>query len=168
MIMTKLTQIKRRSLTIAPAESMVEIFNRKLEDKGDRGLADYIYDSDTELNDFIERMKVEKDNIASMIKSAEGQKGIIKEQFSKYLEINGLGKLEGDRVSSLTIYAPKPKEKLVIHDKNYCLDSGYVTLSIDNKLVKQAILDGDLDKDVAEILTEHQQPTIRINKKATV
>ncbi len=164
----KLTQIKRRSLTIAPAESMVEIFNRKLEDKGDRGLADYINDSNIELDDFIERLQVEAENIKSMIASAKGQQGIIKQEFTKYLDINGLDRLEGDRVSSLTVYTPNPKEKLVVHDKEYCVDSGYVKMSIDNAMVKQAIQDEAIDKSVAEIITEHQQPTIKINKKREV
>ena len=164
----KLTQIKRRSLTIAPAESMVEIFNRKLEDKGDRGLADYISDSNIELDDFIERLQVEAGNIKSMVASAKGQQGIIKQEFCKFLEINGLDRLEGDRVSSLTVYTPKPKEKLIIHDKEYCVDSGYVKMSIDNAMVKQAIEDEAIGKDVAELVTEHQQPTIKINAKRTI
>lgn len=151
------------SLAVMSGENMKERFIYKIENLGERGFADYILTSTEYLEDRIERAKASIADLQDIVKSCQGQTVIIKQEVEKFMSANGVEKLEGDRVSSLTLFKPKDKSKLVLLDEHKLAELGYIKVEIDAKAI-EANLD-KIPKELYEIQTIAGTPTIKINKK---
>jgi len=109
-------------------------------------------------------MKDAKKELDSLIKMHEKQKEIIKAGCAEWLTSAGVEKLNGDIVSSVSIYSPKPKETLKVTSDEALINQGYFKTVVDKTAAKNAIKDG-VDVDGAEIEILHESDTLKINKR---
>lgn len=153
------------SLCVMTSDLMKDRFAYKIENLGERGFSDYILTSQEFLEDRIERAKASISELQSIVKSCQGQKLIINEEVAKFMIANGVDKLEGDRLSSLTIAPAKTKKKLTIIDDQALIELGYCTVKVvvDPKAVEANI--DKIDESMYKIEETTSQPTIRINKR---
>lgn len=96
-------------------------------------------------------------------KALDSQEEIVKIEVSKWLCENGVERIEGDRVSSITVFEKVPSQEVIIDDEAL-IDVEYCKLSIDKTKVKQAINDGIVVAG-AHLETVHNENSIRINRK---
>jgi len=165
----KIEQYTAPRLMTAAQEEIIDVLNYKLEEVGVSGTTDYIGLTLELLEDQKERLKVAIKDLQAMVKQADGRALIIKEEVNKLLETNGIDRIEGDRVSSITTFQPKPKEKLIVHDKEAVIEMGFIKTAIDETKLKQEIHKyPETFKDIAELEVVHVQPTVRINKRMTI
>jgi len=154
------------ALESATRDAMREILERKTQEVGAAGLADYVALCIENIDDRIERIDAAIDELQAMKKAAQGQKEIVREAVADFLVSAGVDKLEGDRVSSLTVYDPKPKSKLVVRDKQKAVDLGFAKVAVDTTALKKAIESGEeIPEEVATLETVVEQPKIKINKR---
>ena len=155
------------SLIEASAGDMQDIFERKIKDKGAESLVDYIGLSDELLKDRIARLKVAKADIDIMMKAATGQQLIIKEQAAVFLADNGIDRLDGDRISSLTTTTPAPSKKVIIEDEQLLRQNGYEIISLDKKAVTDDLKAGEkIPGATLEVIVNAD--SIKINRRKTV
>ena len=155
------------ALIEASAGDMQEIFERKIKDKGVEALVDYIGLTDELLKDRIARIKVAKADLDIIMKAATGQQLIIKEQAAIFLSDNGIDRLEGDRISSLTTTTPAPSQKVIIEDEVLVRQNGYETISLDKAAVTKDLKAGEtIPGATLEIVVNAD--SIKINRRKTV
>ncbi len=162
----EITKYNHPSLMSCDRDGMAELFAFKLEKVGAEGLADYIGLTLELIQDKTDRIKVAKADLTMIDNSNKGQAEIIKEEVRKLLEANGVDKLTGDRVSSITLFDPAPKKKLVIHDKDFFISEGYTKVTLDETRIKKDI--ELFDSELCEMEVIHSQPSVRINKRKEV
>jgi hypothetical protein len=107
---------------IAPDEvgAVLEYKTQELQEKGlpiEQGLADYIAFGLQNIDDEIEKLKNYKKAIDEKIKEMQEQKTQVSERVAEWLESNGIDKLKGTYVSSVTI-KPESERK----SKKFVLD----------------------------------------------
>jgi len=139
------------------------ILDSKAEKVGANATADYIGFSISNLESGITRIE---DNIKLMqeIRSrAKDQIETIKMGTSKWLLENGVEKIEGDIISSITIMEKVPTQKVIIEDEKL-IDVSYCKLVADTTLIKKAINEG-IEVLGARLEVTHNEPSIRLNKK---
>ncbi len=156
------------ALAEASREEMSAILTRKAEEVGPAGLADYVGFTIETIEDKIERLKAAKADILMLEKATKGKKLIILSEVANLLIANDVEKLEGDRISSITIASPSPKKKLVIKDKEALISNGYTKISIDEIAVKKAIEAGEIDEDIATLEIEHQEQIAKVNRRKQI
>jgi hypothetical protein len=103
-----------------------------------------------------ELQSIKKDNISRI--------EIIKTGVSYWLSENGIEKLHGDRISSVSIYDKKPRHELIVTDEEAVINAGFFKMSVDKTAAKQAIIDGATFNG-AHIETIQDEASIKINKK---
>lgn len=160
-----MTQTYTTQLESVEKKEIVNVLNNKLATTSPQGLVDYIGFSIENLNDRLERLKVAKEELALIEAQTKAQIEYIKLETATFFESNGIAKIEGDRISSITTYNPKPTEKLHYTDEKALIDMGYAKITLDKTAVKNAIKDGKIDKHLAYITQELKPTTIKINKK---
>lgn len=118
----------------------------------------------------MENIEASKARIAEAIKelqairkSLEQQEEIIKIETAKWLYENGVDRIEGDRISSITVYEKAQSQEVVIDDESL-INVSYCKLSVDKTKVKKAINEG-IEVAGAHIETVHNENSIRINRK---
>lgn len=118
----------------------------------------------------MENIEASKTRIAEAIKelqairkSLEQQEEIIKIETAKWLSENGVDRIEGDRISSITVYEKAQSQEVVIDDESL-IDVSYCKLSVDKTKVKKAINEG-IEVAGAHLETVHNENSIRINRK---
>ena len=162
------TVIKKQyttSLETAERGDIVRVLNDKLAVKTPQGLVDYVGFSVNNLKDKLERVKVAKQELALIEAETKAQIEYIKQEVATFLVANGIKKIEGDIVSSITLHNPKPTYNLHYTDAAKLIDMGYAKVSVDETAVKQAIKNGEIAPELA-YLTQSLKPTsIIINKK---
>ena len=139
------------------------ILDSKAEKVGANATADYIGFSISNLESGIERIE---DNIKLMqeIRSrAKDQIETIKMGTSKWLLENGVEKIEGDIISSITVMEKVPTQKVIIEDEKL-IDVSYCKLVADTTLIKKAINEG-IEVLGARLEVTHNEPSTRLNKK---
>lgn len=115
----------------------------------------------------------EQQNLLSKLKwQLESAKAFAKEEVSKSLSSYGLTKLEGMKVSSISVVkeATKQVPKLEVHNTDELLKLGYFSVVLDEKAVEEALLSADKRPEVEEyadikIETQSKPASIRINKR---
>jgi hypothetical protein len=126
--------------------------------------SDYIAKSFMELDSKIEYLDSEIDALKAIKNKLTQAKEMGLEITAKILqEEYGIDKMEGAFISSLTIAPSKTKttQTITVKNPNKVMELGYVTFSVDNKALKEAI---DNEKDRKEL-----EPYITISsKKETV
>ena len=163
--MSVIPKIYTTTLETVDKGEIIQVLNDKLNVTSPQGLVDYVGFAVENLDDKLERIKVAKSELALIEAEAKAQKEYIRLEVANFFESNGIAKIEGDRISSITTYNPKPSEELHYADENALIDMGYMKLVLDKTAVKQAIKDGLLDKELAHLTTTPKPTTIKINKK---
>jgi len=160
-----LTKTYTTTLETVDKSEIIQVLNDKLNVISPQGLVDYVAFAIENLDDKLERIAVIEDELKLRKAEAKAQKEYIKLEVANFFESNGITKIEGDRISSITTYNPKPTEELHYADENALIDMGYMKLTLDKTAVKQAIKDGLIDKELAYLSTTPKPTTIKINKK---
>jgi uncharacterized small protein (DUF1192 family) len=137
--------------------------------------ADYIALSFMELENKIDYLTQEIQTLTALKKRLQEAKGKGLEIAAALMREYGIEKLEGVAVSSLTITPPKEKVKEKLHIKNpdKVMELGYVTFSVDEKAVQQALSHPELSTELlpyveVERSKENIPAKVRINKKRTL
>lgn len=151
-------------LETADKESISLILNEKALTIGANQTVDYIglaIENIESANDRIDQVIKE---LQSVKKSNVSQIEIIKIGVSEWLSDNGIDKLQGDRISSISVFDKKESQELVIDNEEAVINSGHFKMSIDKASAKQALQNG-LSVEGCHIEITHNEPSIRINKK---
>jgi len=101
----------------------------------------------------------------SIKKDEEDRLEYIKEQSASWLENEGVKKLEGIHVSSITINDTKPKENVIIENEEELINIGYYKKTLDKTAVKQALQSGKKLEGFATLEIIHMANKIKVNKK---
>lgn len=120
----------------------------------------------------LQYLKEQQRLLANLKKQIEIAKELAKEEVSKALVSFGVNKLEGMKVSSITVSKESVKSvaKLEILDKEALLRAGYFKIELDIPAVEEALLSADKRaeiQDYADMKIEKvvKSATIRINKR---
>lgn len=149
----------------------------KLKATSSQSVADYVAFACDNLEENIKRAKEAKKELDQYIKEQTSAIETVKEGTSKWLTDNGIDKLEGMRISSLTTYTPKESESFKILDEDFFIEMGHKieTVTVDKEKAREWV-----DKKIAEngidavmlafcnkftFETTHKQPIIKINKR---
>lgn len=145
-----------------------EILEKKASEVGSAGVVDYVAFAIENLNNNIGNAKKVKRELDAYIKDLSSNIDTIKQDTAKWLRDNGIGKLEGMGISSLTTYDPEPEMELIIHDSECELlkDKDFQKTTLDKTAVKNFIINSEIDySEFVELKKTYKQPTIKINKK---
>lgn len=145
-------------------DSVVSILDFKVNEIGPNRTVDYIGMALDNIDSSISRIDEAISELRAIKDGYKLQADIIKIGSAKWLVDNGLSKLDGDRISSISINEKKPVEDIVIDDEEAVINAGYFKMTIDKTAAKNALIDG-VDVEGAHIEVTHNEPTIRINKK---
>jgi hypothetical protein len=140
-----------------------DILNRKVGIVGANATADYIARAFDNLNSTKQRLKDYKAEIAMAEKSIDNQEEMIKCEVAKWLNDNGVDRLEGDIVSSITTFEKAPTNEVIIEDEKL-LDVTFFKLTVDKTAIKNALLNGEILAG-ARLETTHNEPSIKLNRK---
>lgn len=117
-------------------------------------------------------IKEQQSLLSHLKKQLEVAKSYAKEEVSKSFSTYGVSKLEGLRVSSITVSKESIKQvsKLEIYNEEELLKLGYFSVVLDEKAVKEALLSADTRTEVQEfadikINQEMRPASLRINKR---
>ena len=143
------------------AENIIATLDAKLEATNPQAVADYMVLSIDNIDSSIERMINARKELDFLIKMHKKQVEIVKYGCALWLTDAGVKKLDGDIVSSVSIYTPKPKKTLKITNKEALINQGYFKTVVDETAVKNAILDG-VKVDGAEIEVLHDSDTLKL------
>ena len=134
--------------------------------------SDYIALSFMELDNKIAYLTDEIKSLTALKKKLMQAKMLGLEIAAQTLTEYGIEKMEGAAISSLTISPAKSKTKETIHikDPHKVMELGYVSFSVDEKAVKEALKHQEmfeqLDPYIEVELTEDTAPArLKINKK---
>jgi len=137
--------------------------------------SDYIALSFIELDNKIDYLVNEIKTLTELKKKLQQAKTLGLEIAAETLQQYGIEKMEGTAISSLTI-APqktKTKETIRIKDPQKVMELGYVSFSVDEKAVKEALHHTELFKELdpyvdVSLETEEVPARLKINKKRNV
>ncbi len=150
-------------LETASKEDIKEILQTKALNIGANGMADYILFTVENIEDKRTRMKSAIKEFQGLLKDLDGQEQMVKEEIATFFAEQGIDRLEGDRVSSITVTQPAPKKKLIVHDKDFFMREGYTKVSLDETKIKNDI---DLfDVEMAEMEVVEFATKVKINKR---
>ena len=134
--------------------------------------SDYIALSFMELDNKIDYLTNEIKTLTTLKKKLQQAKTLGLEIAAETLKEYGIDKMEGTTISSLTIAPPKTKtkESIRIKDPQKVMELGYVSFSVDEKAVKEALhhkeMFAELDSYIDVSYEEEQIPArLKINKK---
>ena len=164
--MAKIQSRYETKLETADSTNIIAILDAKLEATSPEGVVDYVSFAIDNLDSQVQRMKAAIAELQGLCKLADAQKDLIKVGGALWLAQSGIDKLSGDIVSSMSIYTPKSKENLIIHNEEALINQGYFKTVVDKTAVKQAILNG-VEVEGAEIEVIHEGDTLKINKRRT-
>jgi hypothetical protein len=136
--------------------------------------ADYIALSFMELENKVDYLSQEIKALTELKKKLQQAKVLGLEITAQTLQQYGIDKMEGTAISSLSIAPSKTKykEEIRIKDPKKVMELGYVSFSVDEKAVKEALqhqdmfteLDPFIEVDAKEEMTPAR---LKINKKRT-
>ena len=151
------------------------ILDSKLSATSPQAVADYVSFGISNLEDNITKAKQAKKELDAYIKEQTNSIETVKEGTAKWLSDNGIDKLEGMRISSLTTYEPKPKETFKILDEDFFIGLGFTVNTVYKAKAKEWVEENISDYGVEvvqethghafKLETTHKQPTIKVNKK---
>jgi Siphovirus Gp157 len=158
-----LTQITTK-LETAQREDIAPILDKKAMEQGATQAVDYVGFALENIENSIERIDSAIKELQAIKKEAQAQMELIKIGVSDWLTSNGVEKLQGDRISSISVFYKKETSELVIDNEEAVINSGFFKMTIDKTASKQALLNG-IDVEGAHIEITHNEPSIRLNKK---
>ena len=166
-------QTELENLTPAKKEWFKNYLKELLEsDKPYYVKTDYIALSFLELDNKINYLAEKIKQLGAIRKRLQEAKALALEITAQTLKEYGIDRMEGTVVSSITVIPSKKrlKEHLFIKDPNKIMELGYVTFSVDEKALKEALhtqegmqeLDAFVELSVEE---EYIPERLKINKK---
>lgn len=161
------------------AHDVGSILDYKLKATNPQAVADYVAFAVENLTQNVERAKQAKADLTAYIKENTSAIETVKEGTAKWLKDNGIDKLEGMRICSLTSYTPIEEKAFEVLNDEFFLKLGFkiVTTIVDvakskawvEKQLKEKNVDMELFTEtfgkVCELETTHKQPVIKINKR---
>lgn len=153
------TKLETASIFEIPA-----ILNHKVEMVGANQTADYIGLAVENIESGIDRIDAAIKELQAVKKDMQEQAENIKVGAAKWLESNGIDKLQGDRVSSISISDKKESVKLIVEDEEAVINAGYFKMAVDSTALKNALLSGASVLG-ARVEITHNEASLRINKR---
>ena len=149
------------------ALSVSAVLDEKLKATSAPQVVDYVAFAVDNLDSNIQHAKEAIEELREYIKTQTSIKEEISLGSAQWLQNEGIDKLEGMRVSSITTYTPKPKTKLKITDESYWMGSNKFTkTTIDETAVKNFLESTEVDySEYATLEIIHEEPKIKINRK---
>jgi len=151
-------------LQTATVDEVAAILDAKVEETGPQATVDYVGMALGNIDDSIARIKEAKATLNAVQKEAEAQAEIIKIGAAKWLAQNGIDKLNGMAVSSMTINETASTDTLIIEDEEAVIGAGYAKLVPDTVLIKKS-LQGGIEIPGARLEITHNEPKIKLNKR---
>ena len=151
-------------LETAPIQEIGAILDIKVVQVGANGTADYIGLAIENIDTSIARIDEAIKEFQSIKKDMKSQQETIKIGASKWLSDNGIDKLQGDRISSVTVSNKKESIEVVISDEDACINAGYFKTVIDKTSLKNALVNG-ANIEGAALEVTYSEDTIRVNKR---
>jgi len=145
-------------------EEVIAVLDRKVQEVGANRTADYVNRAISNIDSGINRIKEAISELQAIKKDMEAQQDTIKNGTAKWLTSNGIDKLQGDEISSLTVFEKSSDCELVITDEESLINAGYFKISIDKTAVKNALID-NVVLDGAYLNITHNENSIKINKR---
>ena len=139
------------------------ILNRKAEMQGSHATCDYIGRSLDNIANAKERVAQAIKELQAIRKQFENQEEVIKVGVAKWLGDNGIDRIEGDLVSSITTYEKASSHEVII-ESEADIDVVYCKLVPDKTKIKQAILNGEIVIG-ASLMTTHNEQSVKLNRK---
>lgn len=151
-------------LETADREDIIPILDKKAMEQGATQTVDYVGFALENIDSSIERIDNAIKELQSIRKEAKAQQELIKIGVAEWMTANGVDKLSGDRISSITIFDKKETQEVVIDNEEAVINAGYFKMSVDKTSAKQALLDGATFEG-AHIEITHNEQSIKLNKR---
>lgn len=151
-------------LETAEREDIIPILDKKAMEQGPSQTVDYIGFALENIESSISRIDSAIKELQAIKKTALEQAELIKVGVSEWLTSNGVEKLHGDRISSITVFDKKETQELIIDNEEAVINAGYFKMTVDKTAAKQALLGGSIFEG-AHIDITHNEPSIKLNKK---
>lgn len=142
---------------------IINILNRKAETVGANAACDYIGRALDNIQSTKDRIDQTIKELQEIKKRCQSQEEIVKIETAKWLSENGVDRIEGDLVSSITVYDKAPRQKVIIEDASI-LDVSYMQLMPYETAIKSAINSG-IEVKGARLETTHNEQSIKLNRK---
>lgn len=165
--MSKIPSTYTTKLETSNIDLISAVLDAKLDSTSPQSVADYIALAVDNLEARVARMKEAKKELDSLIKEDENQIEVIKIGASSWITECGIDKLDGDRVSSITTYKPKPATVLKVVNEESLINQGYFKTVLDKTMVKNLIESGE-EVEGAELEIIHKEDLIKINKRKSI
>lgn len=143
------------------------------EDKSEEQKTDYIAFTDMQLDKQISEIDEQVEYLKGIKEKLKGSKSDLRAVTAQALLNNGIDRLNGFHVSSITLQAASDtkKQRVVIDDEEACINAGYIVSKIDTTRLKKELSSGDLLEVEGlahlEEYYEEKPESIKINKKRT-
>lgn len=151
-------------LETADRESISLILDDKAMTLGANQTADYIGFALENIESSISRIDSAIKELQAIKKDAIAQSELIKASVSEWLTDNGIDKLNGDRISSISVFNKADTKELIIDDEEAVINAGYFKMTVDKSSAKEALLNGIMVYG-CHIEITHNDDSIRLNKK---
>lgn len=151
-------------LETAPIQEIGAILDIKVGQVGANGTADYIGLAIENIDTSIARIDEAIKELSSIKKDMKSQQETIKIGAAAWLSQNGIDKLQGHRISSVTVSPKTEKIDVIVTNEKACIKAGHFNTVIDKTSLKNALLDG-ADIDGAELEVTYSEDTLRVNKR---
>jgi len=151
-------------LETSSIDEVQAVLDRKVEEVGANGTADYVYRAIYNIDDGLKRIDTAIKELQEIKKDMKSQQEVIKIGTSKWLSNNGIDKIQGDIVSSLTVSPKETTKELIILNEESLINAGYFKMELDKTAIKNALLDG-VELEGAKLEITHNEDTIRVNKR---
>lgn len=151
-------------LETASVDEIQTILNFKVEAVGANQTADYIGRAVDNIDNGINRVEEAIRELQAIKKDMHSQSEVIKIGAAKWLSECGIDKLQGDRISSISVSDKKESIKLIVEDEDAVINAGYFKTVMDSVALKNALISG-VDIDGVKLELIHNEPSLRINKR---
>lgn len=139
------------------------LLNRKAELVGANATADYVGFAIQNIEGAVERIETQIKLMQEIRSRAKEQIDLIKIGVAQWLGENGVDKLQGDIISSISVFDKAPTQDVIVDDEQ-ALDVSYFKLVPDKTAIKKAINEG-IEVKGARIDITHNEPSVKVNRK---
>ena len=159
--------IKKETSLEIQSQDTKETLNWKLEQLTknnlpvEQGMADYIYFGVSNIDAKIKQLKAYKDEILKEVKNLEAYKSTVSEEIAEWIQGQGVDRLEGLEVSSITINQGSEEKEETSESVKFVLD-------VDNDRMEKFLVENGLahyEKVTTTKVTLATKDKIRINTK---
>lgn len=153
------------SLEQVSIDEVSNVLQHKIETVGIERTVDYVAYAVDSLQDKIARIDEAMNELKQVKEAVKDQIETVKIGTSKWLSDNGIEKLQGDQVSSVSVSKIKDSIELIIDDEEAVINAGFFKMTVDKTALKNALIEGSNIEGAHLDVTINNDSTIRINKK---